>query len=272
MMLRKIKYYCMFIVFTMLLSTAPMFAFAGGDIIISINGQPLQTDVGPIIQGDVVLAPIRAISEALDFTVVWDEAENTVYISDDFYISVITIGDNGIKRSRYMDRGSAPGDVPIYMMEYKTDAEPILQNERTLLPLRAISECLNADVEWIPGANTISVTYNHALDAEEYDYSGYVKPDIIKLSFFSSSGEVYDTYDFESKIFMTYATGGDADEPVILQPLAFYMVKGGDTVIKIATRYYGETYKSKYDLILQANNINNTSLKIGEMLIIPLIP
>jgi len=163
----------------------------------------------------------------------------------------------------------------------------MLQNDRTLVPLRAVSECLNADVEWIPDANTIAITYDHALDMQKYDKSGYVKPDLLRLTFFYSDGAISDVYDFEHENFMIYKTEGDgeadgdddnanndadADASIVLKPLAFYMVNSGDTVKKIATRYYGDTNEPLYDLILQANKISATNIKIGEILIIPAIP
>jgi hypothetical protein len=54
---------------------------ATGDIKVTVNGVPLVFDVPPQIINGRTLVPIRAIAEALDFSVEWEDASNTVIIT-----------------------------------------------------------------------------------------------------------------------------------------------------------------------------------------------
>ena len=50
-----------------------------------------------------------------------------------------------------------------------------------------------------------------------------------------------------------------------------YTIKEGDTLDKIAFRFYGEYNQAKIDKIMELNNIKNpTRIQIGQVLIIPL--
>jgi nucleoid-associated protein YgaU len=58
-------------------------------------------------------------------------------------------------------------------------------------------------------------------------------------------------------------------------PKRTYAVQAGDTLIKIAKKYYGVDNATQYKLILQANREslkNETSLTVGQSLVIPDLP
>ncbi|MGB3368950.1 MAG: LysM peptidoglycan-binding domain-containing protein, partial [Acidaminobacteraceae bacterium] len=62
----------------------------------------------------------------------------------------------------------------------------------------------------------------------------------------------------------------NSDIVVSQEKESFYIVKSGDTLIKIAREVYGDA--SKYTLIIKANNIKNAShIVTGKKLIIPKI-
>lgn len=62
-------------------SAAGLMAMAADDVTIQINGEELkipQGDTKPFIENDRTLVPMRAIFEALNATVDWDDAIKTV--------------------------------------------------------------------------------------------------------------------------------------------------------------------------------------------------
>lgn len=107
--------------------------FANGDIEVYLDGSKIGFDQPPIIYNDRTMVPMRAIFEALGLTVQWFEEDKRV-----------TAYNNDIKMTMYI------GDDKITLNKkaYKTDTAPIIIENRTLVPLRAISELLNSKVEW----------------------------------------------------------------------------------------------------------------------------
>lgn len=51
-------------------------------------------------------------------------------------------------------------DIPIYVggNEVKMDVPPVIKGERTLIPVRAVTNALGADVDWISETRTVTVT------------------------------------------------------------------------------------------------------------------
>jgi len=82
--------------------------------------------------------PIRFVSEALGATVSWLESKQMVSIFRNGTIVTLTIGSD----TATVDKGT-PAPV-------KLDAPAFLMNDRTLVPLRFVSEGLGADVSWTP--------------------------------------------------------------------------------------------------------------------------
>lgn len=102
-----------------------------------VNGVPKRidnddTNVVPVINDDDrTMVPIRFISEAFDAEVGWDEASRTVSIAKDGKEVLITIDSN-----KYTVDGT----------EAEMDTEAVIENSRTLVPLRVVSEALGLEV------------------------------------------------------------------------------------------------------------------------------
>ena len=110
---------------------------------VAFNGKYIRFDQTPIIIDDRVLVPFRAIFEAFGAEVDWDEETQTVTAAmEDRYI-ILQIGKPEIQISSDI----APLDVP-----------PVLVNDRTLVPVRAVSEGLGADVQWDEEQNLVLIT------------------------------------------------------------------------------------------------------------------
>lgn len=104
-----------------------------GRVRILLNGEELKIDVEPIIVGDRVLVPIRAIFEKLGAVVVWNGAEKNVLILKDANSIEFEINNTSVK----VNNSEKQMDVPAQIF-----------SERTLVPLRFLSESLGYGVDW----------------------------------------------------------------------------------------------------------------------------
>ena len=71
-------------------STQTVYAYRGnktlaltiGEKFISVNGEKIEIDVPAILKDGRTLVPLRAVSQSLDCTVEWVEAEKCAYITE----------------------------------------------------------------------------------------------------------------------------------------------------------------------------------------------
>jgi uncharacterized protein YbbC (DUF1343 family) len=113
-----------------------IYGYAGkpGKIGVVVDNVPIFFDSEPYIDGNNrTMVPVRAISEALGAEVGWDPAGYEVTISRDRLTVNLTIGSNT----------AAVNGVEVIM-----DTEPVIKNDRTMVPLRYVGELLGADVDW----------------------------------------------------------------------------------------------------------------------------
>lgn|GEM_PF-3452007 len=87
----------------------------------------------PVIIGNRTLVPLRAVMEALGFTVGWDEQTQTASLVKQGHIVYVQIGSSDI----IVDGYAAPTDVPAQII-----------NSRTMIPVRAVSEATGFEVRW----------------------------------------------------------------------------------------------------------------------------
>jgi hypothetical protein len=94
------------------------------------------------MDNDRVLVPMRAIFESLGATVGWDGDTQTVTAVRDDVKIVLQIDSNMM----YKNDEEIELDVPAKLL-----------NSRTLVPIRAVSEALGAEVEWIGETETVMI-------------------------------------------------------------------------------------------------------------------
>ncbi len=118
-------------------------ASAGGNISVYLNGEELAFPQPPIIYNDYTLVPFRAIFEKLDMTVQWFESEQRV-----------TAQKEGLSITLFIDN-------PVMTVNSDTTelaVPPIIYNDYTLVPLRAVSEAAGAEVLWNGETETVTIT------------------------------------------------------------------------------------------------------------------
>lgn len=120
----------------LLAALLPAASAAEKEIEVYINDAPLAADVAPYLQGDRVLVPLRAMSEALGFDVLWAEDESKVTITKPGTEIALWIDD-----TRVLVNGAAAAiDVPA-----------TIKSGRTFVPVRFVSEQLGQQVYWVTG-------------------------------------------------------------------------------------------------------------------------
>ena len=134
-----------------------------------LNDKLIEFDQDPIIENNRTLVPFRNILEAMGADISWDAETKTITCTKGDKIIKITIG---------ADEMLVNDEVVVLEVPAK-----IIEG-RTFIPLRAISENFNADVNWISNERIINIKTNE--DISEENTSG------------SSIKEI--SSDFESKV------------------------------------------------------------------------
>lgn len=118
-------------------------------LIKNINGveSDVNMDVAPFIRDGRTMLPLRYIAEALGFKVDWDRATRTVTLTDKEFKVQIPVETNKI-----IVNGST----------YYSDANPVLRNGRTMLPVANIARALGlkdgTDILWDANTRVATIT------------------------------------------------------------------------------------------------------------------
>lgn len=108
-----------------------------------VNGQRLDFDQNPVMQEGRTLVPVRGIFESLGAEVAWIGNGGWVVAG-----TPDTIINMQVDSDTYIVNGTVK----------KLDVPAQLINDRTMVPVRAISESLGAKVDWNQGTKTINIT------------------------------------------------------------------------------------------------------------------
>jgi len=138
------KFLVVFLVFTLLIVGLMEINQAGAAIPIRVylNQRLLVFDSPPIIRNGRTLVPMRTIFEALGASVEWiPEGQQIKAQKGDRLIS-LTINSRRVNNNGTIE---------------EIDTEPIVRLNRTLVPLRFISQALGASVSWDENARTITI-------------------------------------------------------------------------------------------------------------------
>jgi hypothetical protein len=115
---------------------------ASNEIQIILNGQPLVTDVSPIIVNGRTLLPLRSILEALGATVEWNSTTRTVTATKGSTIIQLVIDSS----TATVNGTPQTLDVPAQ-----------IKDGRTLVPVRFLAETFGATVLWDGVTRTITI-------------------------------------------------------------------------------------------------------------------
>ena len=111
---------------------------------VTLDGQAMDFDVAPIIQNDRVLVPMRAIFEGLNCSVDYTDIDGR---------QIITAKNDGNTIS--LEIGS--NEMTVNDEKVRLDTAPVIIDDRTLVPLRAVSESLDCNVDWDGDTKTVAI-------------------------------------------------------------------------------------------------------------------
>lgn len=120
---------------------SPVLAEAGSDYIdIVMDGKYVYTDVPPVMFDGRVFVPMRAIFEEAGITVLWDQYNQRITVTNGINELVMYVG----SYEAYVN------GEPFYL-----DVPPIVVYGRTMVPIRFVGETLGYDVWWDKYENAV---------------------------------------------------------------------------------------------------------------------
>ena len=155
------------IVLVMLFNAGAAFS-AEIPISIVVNNRLLKTDVDPLVIEGRTLVPLRAIADALGCTIEWNVQSQTATIRSPVDTIIFRINSYVIVKTSVFDNREDK-DIEI-------DVPPMIVRGRTMVPVRAISEGLDAKVEWIKETNTVTINIDY-----QWDYLGEFSEDLAQV-------------------------------------------------------------------------------------------
>jgi hypothetical protein len=165
------------------------------DVKTFVNGEELTMDQAPFIVGGRALVTERVIREALDADVRWDAATGAV---------TVTRGTHTITLHVNKNEAETNGN------KVTTDAMPVVKNGSLYLPLRLISEQLEAAVDWQKEGQIIIIDDKQA---DESHPAGTTTPDTTSRTGGSASGSDSSTDSGTSDADVSTDTGtSDSDD------------------------------------------------------------
>ncbi len=136
------KFGLMIVCVTMLLITMTVGVSAkSSGISVMVNGTAVKfPDQKPVVQDERTLVPVRFVAEALGHKVLWDSDTNSVNIDGGKIVLYI-----GTKQAKINDENVT------------LDVASTVINNRTMVPLRVVTETLDCSVDWIAETKTVLV-------------------------------------------------------------------------------------------------------------------
>ena len=153
---------------------------------VTYDGNTIDFDVQPEIIDDRVMVPMRTIFEAFGAMVKWDGDSQTITAKKKSKTISMTIGNTDMTKNDET---------------YSFDTAPVIEDGRTLVPVRAVSDMLGLDVEWEDSDKTVTIT----TPTEEEDDSWKENTGTINLDTMETTGDGVSVSDN----IITISKGGD---------------------------------------------------------------
>ena len=130
----------------MIFSTA---AFAAdNEITVTVDGNVLSTPIPAQIVNGRTMLPMRSIFEKLGADVSWEGADQLIFATKGNKFITLKIG---VPKMTVQTTESSGSQVT------ELDAAPFIDSDYTLVPVRAIAESLDADVQWNEETRTVAI-------------------------------------------------------------------------------------------------------------------
>ncbi len=168
-MLKRILLLCISIMLLFSVSVCAVDTYGGYNmpVDVTVNGSFIKCVQKPIMVDDTTYIPLRAFSDSVGGTILWDEAKRAATMEKDghsfmFYVDTNVCFVDGIEK----------------------DYSSIIYQDLTFIPLRAISEVLSYTVEWddtyltvkisAPGVEVLEACKDYSYQYEDILYLGKI--------------------------------------------------------------------------------------------------
>ena len=173
---------------------------------VAVNGSKLDTDAQ--IVNDRTMIPLRAVSNALGCGIAWNDEDRgiTIYRATDEETipdSIITCWidkDHAFRMDGYALGGS-----------YVMDTAPMIINDRTYVPIRAIAELLGAEVSWDDASRTAIITGTTTTGATDEFAEQLMDYERAMLEKYTAYSDYVDGHPKMEKAEITLKNGGKID-------------------------------------------------------------
>ncbi|PKM81281.1 MAG: hypothetical protein CVU89_09700 [Firmicutes bacterium HGW-Firmicutes-14] len=222
-------------------------AYADQTVKVVIDDESITFDVPPVIREGRTLVPVRKIVESMGGDVGWNAENQTVTVTRDG-INIILVIDRRIAKVNEQD---VVLDVPATLI-----------NGRTMIPLRFVSENINARVQWDPYTWTVSINTPVDIDDEAFELllRASEKSKDVKKAKASLSGEMLftssDPYMSNMKIGFMGDMKFDSEAPAFDFNGKFTMYQGvlsqdinAEMVFKDYTYYYKDPFSGQWSMM-----------------------
>ncbi len=134
-----------------------LFAFvtvhAERNINIYINGTELECESPAFIENGSAMAPMRNIFERLDAQVEWNGDTKTITAQKQDIKITLQIGSQVLIRNEKSEQ---------------LDVAPVIVNDTTFIPIRAVSQALDAEVSWDDATSTVNISSDQINNTESF--------------------------------------------------------------------------------------------------------
>ncbi|MBQ7096642.1 MAG: copper amine oxidase N-terminal domain-containing protein [Clostridia bacterium] len=177
-MMNRILSIVLIVVMTLSCTTTAI-ANAEDEITVLIGDWKVEFDVPPTTINNRTMVPLRTIFEALNASVQWNDATKTV-VAD--------------RKGTHIEMTINTPKIIVDNEEKMLDIAPVLINDRTFVPVRAISEAFGFKVNWLEETQTVIINK---------EYSEKSAFDILKECIVSNGERIANTFwltGYEDKI------------------------------------------------------------------------
>ena len=175
------------LVLALALLALPSMAFAQREVKLEVNGKSVVSTPAAFISANRTMVPVRFVAEALDYQVLWNEGSRDILLTkmdfdtnkpvqamvlkteaakalliakedvDAFYAATTRLEFQPADVKEYMDRAEA----------VELETKPIIKENRTFIPLRAVVELFDQKISWDDETSTVSIEGKVAKTDEE---------------------------------------------------------------------------------------------------------
>lgn len=228
----------------LMLSFTPLHASAQEPIPVWIDGQKINFTNDPIIENGTTLVEFRPIFEQLNLQINWDGKTQTVIGTNKALTIQLTIGSN------------------IALVNGKEQAlllAPKIINNRTLVPIRFVSESTGGKVDWDPKTKSIHISKGAQLElatAKTPKPNDDSAPDPTTSNDGSSTGGASPSPDTGSNP----APGVEQPQPVTVSSIEQKYQQQFDTLESEANEALDELFSRAYAMYQENNEVSLTPI------------